>query len=178
MRRNELKSRASLVLLVAATAAFATGLVMLTCFHMDDGMFRAESLGLSRRAWLDLHRLSTLASLAVLVFHLALNWKALVGRVRSAARRSRAEGTFIELALYLAFTTMAASGLAAWLVEGAPLTGPLPLGPVSHARHLLVDVHNFSGLAALALSAHHAWHRWRQLVRGLVRRDVPAGRAV
>lgn len=171
MRRNELKSHASLVLLVAATAAFATGLVMLT-FHMDDGPFRAESL-----AWLDLHRLSALASLAVLAVHLALNWRALVGRVRSAARRTRAEGTLIELVLYLAFAAMAAAGLAAWLVEGAaPLTGPLPLGPLSHTRDLLVDVHNASGLAALALTAYHVCHRWRQLVRGLFRRGVPAGR--
>jgi hypothetical protein len=176
MTRNALKPQVSLLLLVASTVTFATGLVLLTTFHMGLGTFRADALGLSRLAWLNVHRLSAVVTMAAQAVHLALNGRALVGRVRSAFGPRQAHGTTAELLLYAAFATMAVTGFAAWLAEGsAPLQGPIPLGFTPHPRHLLVDLHHASGLLALALTVHHLGHRWRQLVRGLDRRGVPAG---
>jgi hypothetical protein len=174
MKRSELESPVSLLLLVTGTVAFATGLVLLTQFHMGHGSFQAEALGLSRLVWLDLHRLSSLGALGALVIHLALHWRALWGRVRSAFGPRRARGTVAELLLYAAFTTTVVAGFAAWWLVGgaAPLLGPIPPGLAPHGRHHLVDLHHLTGLLALALTVNHVGHRLRQLVRGLERRGA------
>ncbi len=173
MKPNDLRPLASLALLVTAAVSFATGLVLLTRFHMGPGPHGAEVLGLSRLAWLDLHRFSSVAALGALAVHLTLNARALAGRVRSALAAKRVRGNAVELVLYAVFATTAAAGLAAWLVEGSPpLLGAIAPGPTPHARHALVDLHHLSGLVALALTVHHAGHRWDRLVRGL----APRGR--
>jgi hypothetical protein len=176
MRRSDQKLLVDVVLLGSALTTFAAGLVLFTQFHMGPEPFRDSSLGLSRLAWLNLHRLSALLLTAGVAVHLALNWKAFLGWLRRFSSRGRDPHTVMEILLYATFGAVAATGLAAWfLVDGtAPLAGPVPPGRLPHGRHMLVDLHDIAGLLALGLAVHHVAHRWRQLVRGLLRRRAPA----
>ena len=178
MRRSDLQRLVDLALLAAGSLAFASGLVLLACFHMDDGPYQRSALGLPRLAWLNLHRLPALLLAAAAAVHVALHWRAMLGWLRRALARGRGAGR--ELLLYATFWTVALTGLAAWTVVGgsAPLAGPIPLARLPHLRHALVDVHDLTGLVALALVVRHAGHRWRLLARGLGTwaRRLPAAR--
>jgi hypothetical protein len=166
MSRTDLRRRVDLVLLGAGALTFLAGLVLLFAFHADDGEWATSALGVPRLVWLDLHRLAAAALVAGVAVHLGLDARAFLGQLRRAFSRRRS-GARIELVLYAAFFLAAGTGLAAWLlVDGSsPLLGPVPLGPLPHGRHSLVEVHNLAGLIALALAVHHVWLRWRFLVR-------------
>lgn len=169
MRRTDLKLLVDLVVLASASLTFASGLVLLLAFHMDDGPFRASALGVTRLAWLNLHRLSSPILATGVGLHAVLNWRGLVGWLRRATSGGRRSGAGLELLLYVSFSTVVVTGLVAWLaVAGsAPLAGPVPMEDVAHLRHHLIDVHHLTGLVALALAVHHAGHRWSALRRGL-----------
>lgn len=169
MSRNELKILIDVVLLTAAVVAFTSGFLLLFGFHVGNGVFRASAMGLSRLAWLNLHRLSALALTAALGLHLALNWKAFAARLRRGFSRKSGSKNGSELILYLTFGAAAITGLVVWLIVGgsAPLTGPVRFGPLPHTRHRFVDIHYIVGLVALVLTVHHVGHRWRRMVRGI-----------
>jgi hypothetical protein len=169
MRRNHLKSLLDVVLLVAAFLTLASGLVLFLDLHRDVGVFRTSTLGLTRLAWLNLHRLPALFVATAVCLHLALNWRAFVARLRNGfARKSKSRGTS-ELVLYITFWTVALTGIAAWFfVDGsAPLAGPVSLGWLHHTRHHLIEVHHTVGLVALLLAVHHVGHRWHRMVQEL-----------
>ena len=169
MRRLHFKLVVDSVLLAAGFLTFASGLVLFLNLHKDAGAFRASTLGLSRLAWLNLHRLPALLVVATIVLHLALNWAALLARLRNAfARTSKSRGVS-ELLLYLTFWTVALTGIVAWFFVGgsAPLVGSVPLGWLHHTRHHVVEVHHIVGLVALLLAAHHVGHRWHRMVQVL-----------
>jgi hypothetical protein len=138
-------------------------------FHVGEGVFRTTALGLSRLTWLNFHRLPALIAAAGIGLHVALNWKAFVARLWHGFYRERTKRAASELMLYVAFGTVAMTGIVVWLfVKGsAPLAGPAPLGHLPHLRHQFVDVHNIAGLVTLALTAHHVGHRWHRMVRCL-----------
>jgi heme/copper-type cytochrome/quinol oxidase subunit 2 len=169
MRRTHFKLVVDVVLLVAAFLTFASGLVLFLDLHRDMGALRTSALGLSRLAWLNLHRLPALLVVTAIVLHLAFNWAAFVARLRNSfARKSKSRG-IPELALYVTFWTVALTGIVAWFfVSGsAPLAGPVPLGWLYHTRHHLIEVHHSVGFVALTLAVHHVGHRWHRMVRCL-----------
>lgn len=169
MRRRDLKLLVDLLLLGAFALAFTAGLVLFFGFHVGEGSLRSSGLGLARITWLDLHRLSALAAIALTALHVALDWKAFLARWRRLAGRGGGRRGLSEPLLHVTFAVVALAGLALWaLVPGsAPLAGPVPLGPLPHGRHQIVDVHDVAGLVALALTVHHVAHRWSWIVRGL-----------
>jgi hypothetical protein len=169
MRRPRFKLVVDIVLLVAAFLTFASGLVLFLDLHRDVGAFRTAALGLSRLAWLNLHRLPALMVVFTMVLHLALNWAAFVARLRNGFSRKSKSRAIPELVLYMTFWTVALTGIVAWFfVSGsAPLAGPVPLGWLHHTRHHLIEVHHSVGFVALTLAVHHVGHRWHRMVRGL-----------
>ena len=196
MPRNQFKLPVDVVLLVAAFLTFGSGVVLFFDFHVGKGAFRTSALGLSRLTWVNIHRLSALIVVAGIGFHVALNWKAFVARLRhsfSRERKSRvvweaaelcsartiagrfrnpprvSKSMVSELILYVTFATVAMTGIVVWLfvLGSARLAGPVPLGQLRNIRHQLVDIHNIAGLVALALTAHHVGHRWHRMVRCL-----------
>jgi hypothetical protein len=169
MRRHHLKLVVDIVLLVAAFVTFASGLVLFLDLHRDAGAFRTSALGLSRLAWLNLHRLPALIVVLAIVLHLALDWAAFVARLRNGFSRNSKSRAIPELVLYVAFWTVALTGIVAWfIVHGsAPLAGPVPLAWLYPTRHHVVEVHHIVGLVALPLAVHHVGHRWHRMVRGL-----------
>ena len=100
--------------------------------------------------------------------------------VRRGLASERRSGAGVELVLYVTFWTVTIAGIASWLLVGgsAPLLGPVPLGPLPHTRHQVVDIHHIAGLVALPLAVHHVGHRWGLMVRGLRlwARRIMAGR--
>jgi len=169
MRRLHFKLVVDSVLLAAGFLTFASGLVLFLNLHKDAGAFRASTLGLTRLAWLNLHRLPALLVVTTIVLHLALNWAALLARLRNAfARTSKSRGVSEPL-LYLTFWTVALTGIVAWfcVAGSAPLAGPVQLGWLHHTRHQVIEVHHSVGLLALTLAVHHVGHRWHRMVRGL-----------
>jgi hypothetical protein len=171
MTRARAKLLLDLVLLPAAVLTFGSGLFLLLCFHAGPGPDRLSALGLSRIAWLDLHRLSALVVAAGIATHVTLNGRAFVARLRGAFTGPGASGGGLELLTYAATATVLVTGLVAWWVldGSAPLGGPIPPGRLPHLRHAWVDTHDLAGLLALALVVHHVGHRWRGLARGLGR---------
>ena len=196
MPRNQFKLLVDVVVLVAAFLTFVSGMFLFFDFHVGKGAFRTSAVGLTRLTWLNIHRLSALIVVAGIGFHVALNWKGFVARLRrsfSRERKSRvaweaaelcsartiagrfgnpprvSQSMVSELILYLTFGTVAMTGIVVWLFAkgSAPLAGPVSLGQLHPIRHQLVDIHNIAGLVALALTAHHVGHRWRAMVRGL-----------
>jgi Domain of unknown function (DUF4405) len=178
MTRPRAKLLVDLALLPAAVLTFGSGLVLLLRFHAGLGPYRLSALGLSRIAWLDLHRLSALVVAVGIVTHVALNGRAFVARLRGAFTRGHAAGGGMELLTYVATAVMLVTGLVAWgVLDGsAPLGGPIPPGRLHGARHAWVDVHDRVGLVDVALVVHHVGHRWRALGRALGRLAGP-GRA-
>jgi hypothetical protein len=169
MHRNHFKPLLDVVVLVAAFLTFASGLVLFLNLHRDEGAFRMSTLGLTRLAWLNLHRLPALIVVSGIGLHIALNWKAFIARLRHGFSRKSKSRAVPELILYVTFWTVATTGIVAWfLVDGsAPLAGPVPLGWLHHTRHHVVEVHHIVGLVALLLAAHHVGHRWHRMVQGL-----------
>jgi len=140
--------------LAAAAAVFATGLVLLLEFHVGPhGHHRAYGWGLSKLAWMNLHRWGAVAMSAAVVAHAALHWRAMAARLRRACRGLPGKATPSDLALYLGFAIAAPAGFAAWLVVPEPL------------HHFSIDVHNFSGLALLGAVVAHVRRHFRWLLR-------------
>jgi hypothetical protein len=169
MRRHHCKLLVDTVLLVTAFLTFASGLVLFIDLHRDAGAMRTSALGLSRLAWLNLHRLPALLMATTIVLHLALDWAAFVARLRNGfARKSKSRG-IPELVLYVTFWTVALTGVVAWffVTGSAPLAGPVPFGWLHPTRHHVLEVHHVLALVALPLAVHHVWHRWHRMVRGL-----------
>jgi len=169
MRRKHFKSLLDVVLLLAAFLTFASGLVLFLGFHAGQGAFRTSALGLTRLAWLNLHRLPGLIVVATVGLHLTLNWAAFVARLRNGFARKSKSRAIPELVLYVTFWTVALTGIVAWFfVHGsAPLAGPVPPGWLNHTRHQVVEVHHIVALLALPLAVHHVGHRWHRMVQGL-----------
>jgi len=169
MRRTRFKLMVDVVLLVAAFLTFASGLVLFIDLHRDLGALRTSALGLSRLAWLNLHRLPALVAVSAIVLHLALNWAAFVARLRNGFARNSKSRAIPELVLYGTFWTVALTGIVAWFfVAGSPpLAGPVPLAWLHPTRHHVIEVHHVVALVALPLAVHHVWHRWQRMVRGL-----------
>ncbi len=166
MRRREVSVALDWLLLGAGIALFATGLVLLLCFHMGRGAFAREALGVGKLVWLNVHRLAAVVVAAGVGTHVGLHWRAVKGRlVRLVGRRGQRRFD-VELVLYLVFGVAAVTGLAAWLiVEGSsPLLGPAVAGVASGGRHRWIDVHHVSSLVSLALVVHHVGHRWRGML--------------
>jgi Domain of unknown function (DUF4405) len=113
------RSILDVVLLVAAFLTFASGLVLFLVLHRDEEAFRTAALGLSRLAWLNLHRLPALIVVTAIGLHLALNWRAFVARLRQGFSRKSKSRAVPELVLYVTFWTVATTGIVAWFfVEG------------------------------------------------------------
>lgn len=169
MRRPHFKLVVDIVLLVAAFLTFASGLVLFIDLHRDMGALRTSALGLSRLAWLNLHRIPALMVVSAVVLHLALNWAAFLARLRNGfSRKSKSRG-IPELVLYGTFWTVALTGIAAWffVAGSAPLAGPVPLAWLHHTRHHVIEIHHSVGFVVLSLAAHHVGHRAHRIVRDL-----------
>lgn len=174
MTRRQTTRPISWALLLSSLLVFVTGLVLLLGFHVGQGRFRAELLGLSRLTWLNLHRLPSVLVLLCLAAHLALHWRTLTARLQRMLTRTTRSRDRGELVLYLAFTLMAVTGLAAWMSGSPPLIGPVALGAIPQPRHAVIDAHFLSGIISLLLAAHHVGHRYRAL---LARRRAKHARA-
>ncbi len=165
--RARLFFRTDLALLAAAIVVFATGLVLLTHFHVGRGAFRGSAAGCSRLVWVNLHRLASVVVLAGVAAHVALHWRAMVARITRVFSSLPGRATGTDLVLYAGFTVTIAAAFAAWVgAPGAPpLFGPVRLGWIDPARHRLIDLHFIAALAVLpAAIVHvrrHAGWLWR-----------------
>lgn len=155
--RLRLNSWGNMLACAAGTVVFTTGLVLLTRFHMALGCLRGESLGLSRLAWVNLHRGGAVLLMAAIVVHVALHWRTLVCRTSRALARLPGRATNSDLVLYFGFPVVGVAGTAAWLfLPGSPpLWGPVTLGPLPPLRHLCIDVHNIVGVALFVAAVLH-----------------------
>lgn len=168
MRRSSINLLFDLVLVVAGVLTFAGGLVLLTCFHVGPEMVRTDAVGLSRLAWLNLHRLSAFGVLAGTAAHVVMHWRPIVSAFRRRIVGSRRKGPGVDRVLYLVLPGCVVAGFLAWfaLPSSAPLTGPA-IGVMTHTRHVAIDIHNILGLIALPLAVHHLAHRWGWITRTL-----------
>lgn len=156
-RRARLNRQVDLLALLMGLLAFGTGLVLFFRFHVGPGgATRAWGLGLSRIAWVNIHRLSALVLVGALVIHGVLHWRAILLRlsklVRPGPRMSRADPF-----LYFGIAIVVLTAVTAWLfLPGSPpLTGPTALSPPPPLRHRAIDLHNIAGFVTLAAASIH-----------------------
>ena len=172
--RARLNYRVDLFALATASVAFASGLVLLLEFHVGpEGATRHAGAGLSRLAWVNIHRSAAVALAAALAIHAALHWRGVALRLR-APRTSRAP--LADLLLYLGFAVVALAAFAAWLIVpgSPPLRGALAAGPPPGLRHAVIDVHNLSGMVALGAALVHLRRHLGWIVRNS-RAGTPRG---
>ncbi len=160
-RRLRLIYWTDLTAFIGGLLVFATGVVLLLRFHVGpEGATRSAALGMSRLAWVDVHRVAAVLTVAALAAHVYLHWPIIsrnMLRILRHAGRVRAR----DRILYLGFTVVAAAGFVAWLVlPGSPPF--LVLGssswnvlPPPTERHAVIDVHNLVGMAVLVTVVMH-----------------------
>lgn len=154
--------------------AFVTGLLLLTRFHVADGALRGSELGLSRLAWVNIHRFGAATLLVAIAMHVQVHWRTVVVRTKRAWRKLPGAAKPSDLVLYAGFLPMSATALTAWfLAPGSPpVFGPVTLNHLAPERHVWIDLHNFSGLILLpAVILHVRRHvRWMCHTSGTGRR--------
>ena len=163
MRRSlRLNSWANLLALLSSVAVFATGLILLARFHVGAGALRLEWLGLSRLIWVNMHRIPAVLFLAVVIVHVVLHWRPIVLRLQRLWPARTGRITRWDAVLYLGFSVVALTGLAAWtLVPGSPpLSGPAIPTVLLPLRHRCIDIHNLAGVALLVAAAVHIHRHW------------------
>ncbi|MGC4118235.1 MAG: DUF4405 domain-containing protein [Myxococcales bacterium] len=134
-------------LLAAGTVSVATGLLLQISFHMHRDISRVW--GLDHRAWNLVHQAGSWALLALVVWHLSLNWKPL----RALFDRPAAKTTFL---LVLVFASATVTALAAWL--------SLHALEQHHAERMAIEIHDKLTLVLSILLVLHTWQRRRRLV--------------
>jgi len=155
------------IALFSGFAAFSTGLIMLTRFHMGDGVFMTEAYGIGRLVWLNIHRFSAAVMALSLLLHIWLHWRAFCSRFAVYFSKKRKKLVDSELTLYFTFFISGITGFAAWLIlsGSTPLFGPLILERAEGIRHPFLDIHHLTSLVLLIFSVHHFCHRWRLMFR-------------
>lgn len=99
---------------MGALWVFPTGLILLALFHIGpEGQQRLFGLGLSREAWIDLHRLAAIATTAVVAVHVQLHWRVVAARVQRTYRRLPGKARYADLALYFSFAAVTLAAFAA-----------------------------------------------------------------
>lgn len=167
MQRRNLHLLQNWIFLVISLTTFSTGLVLFICFHIGQGAFNSTALGAGRLFWLNVHRISALVVVAVVVIHLDRHWRVFRSRLTNIFTRRRKKPINSEVVMYIVFFVSTLTAFVAWLVlEGSsPLFGPAVIGRVGATRHPWIDTHNLVSLVSLVLIVHHIWHRWRLMLR-------------
>jgi uncharacterized iron-regulated membrane protein len=82
--RASLNYWADVVAFLFGAIVLASGLLLLIRFHVGEGIMRPSAFGVSRLAWVNLHRLSAIPVLAGVAVHAVLHWRAITTRVGRA----------------------------------------------------------------------------------------------
>lgn len=143
----------NLPFLIVFAWAMISGLLMFTQFHVGHGAFAVSWAGIPKTFWLNIHRIGALCFLVLFVHHL-LAHERIVGR--RLVKPWQAPAQFM-LMLLASITVLAGFTAWIWFSTGMPLH--------NNARHLCIDIHNISGLLALAGMIEHIRRRWARLWR-------------
>lgn len=169
LNRQKVNYWANIAALATSTVVFATGLILLTQFHIGERALNNFALGASRMTWVNAHRLTALALSGAAGLHAYLHWHALVVRVCRVCKRFAGGASSADLILYFGFAVEMITGFAAWFVlPGSPaLVGPIRLTHLEPARHLCIDLHHLTGLILLPAVVIHVSRHFNWLLRAL-----------
>ena len=152
--------------LLISVVVFGTGLILFSQFHVGDGAYRKECLGLGKGFWLVIHQVSAIGFLIGFVVHILMHWK----YIKMVAKRwrvnlsNRIKSTTREQILLLtAMLVVMWAGFYPWItMPGATLE--------VETYHNWIDVHNIVGLIYLLGITVHIIRRWRRMfARGELR---------
>lgn len=169
LTRGRVNYWVNLVALATSVAVFATGLILLTKFHMGEGALNNFALGASRMTWVNVHRLTAVVLFCAVGVHAYLHWHALVVRVSRVRRQVAGGASRADLILYFGFTVEIITAFAAWFVVpgSPPLMGPATLTHLQPARHLCIDLHLLTGLILLPAAVIHVRRHFDWLLRAI-----------
>lgn len=154
MRRALVNYWIDIAALVSALVVFSTGLILLTRFHMGPHEAdRLAGLGLSRTAWINLHRWTAVVMTVSVAVHVGMHWRIAVARVRSAFPRMPGKAPRSDPVLYFGFLVVTLAAFLAWLVLPRPL------------HHAAIDIHNVAGLVLLTALVRHVRRHLGWLLR-------------
>ena len=169
LNRGRVNYWANILALATSIVVFATGLILLTQFHMGEGALNNFALGASRLTWVNIHRLTALALSCAAGLHAYLHWHTLIARVRRIRGHLPGGASRADPILYFGFAVEIITGLAAWFVlPGSPaLLGPIRRTHLEPARHLCIDLHHLTGLILLPAAVIHVRRHFDWLLRAI-----------
>ncbi len=126
----------------------ATGVLIQAAYHFGHHPAEYQVMGIARSGWVNVHRLSSVAAIACVAFHLYLH-REYIGNVLLKKLLKRGAGRIREnFWLLVIFMVTSLTGVVSWLL--------LP----AQANRILVEIHDKLGLVLIVLSLHHVAHRW------------------
>lgn len=152
---------------------FGTGLILFIRFHVGNGAYQQEWLGLEKYFWLFIHQATGTAFLAGFVWHIWTYRKyitQLVKRWRGNLSQRIKSRTLWQVVLLLTGIVVLWAGFYPWIaMPEATLEDKI--------YHGWIDVHSRVGLVFLAGLSTHIARRWRGIFRMNKRRKVAQSNA-
>ena len=138
-----------------------TGLILFTQFHIGDGAYQKEWLGIEKNVWLIIHQISAIGFFFGFMAHIQMHWKYIkivTKRWRINLPKKTKSRTLAQIILLIATLVVLCAGFYPWItMSGATLEVT--------AFHNWIDVHNRVGLVFLFGMAVHIIRRWRRIFR-------------
>ena len=160
-------SELNLINLICSILVLGTGLLLFLKYHIGDGAFRNEYLGLEKKVWMFIHQASAVIFIAGFVLHILAHWNYLarvVGKWRSGLRSSIKIRISEQVLLLGVLMIVAWAGFFPWLtMPGATLKVA--------AYHSWIDIHTRVGLFLLIGMSIHIVRRWPRIFKLRVRGD-------
>jgi NAD-dependent dihydropyrimidine dehydrogenase PreA subunit len=168
-RRLNFNRSLNILNLFITISVYGTGLVLFIKFHIGDGAYREEWLGLGKNLWLTIHQVSAIGFLTGLTSHLQMHWKyikKLVKRWRISLPNRRKLRVLEQVLLFLTTLVVMWAGFYPWAV--------MPEATLEvEAYHDWIDIHNRVGIFLVVGIVVHVIRRWWQLFGFMMRKYRP-----
>ena len=121
---------------------FSTGMILFIKFHIGEGAYRMEWLGLGRGFWVGIHQASALGFLFGFAAHIQMHWKYIrmvAKRWRANLPKKRKSTTYQQILLLIVALFVMWAGFYPWMaMPGATLE--------VERYHAWIDVHKEVGI--------------------------------
>ena len=155
MRKKNINRKLNILNLFISISVFGTGLILFTQFHMGEGAYREELLGLEKKLWLTVHQVSAIGFLVGFATHLQMHWKYIkivTKRWRISLPKKIKSRTREQILLFVVTLVVAWAGFYPWIA--------MPGATLEVAEyHDWIDVHNRVGIFLVIGMAVHIVRR-------------------
>ena len=157
--KSNIKRAINTLNLIMSIIVFSTGWILFTQFHIGDGAFRQEWMGIGKVVWMAIHQLSAIGFFIGLTLHIRVHWQ----YIKTTAKRwgkknSKKIKSRIRWQILLSVGTIVVvwAGFYPWVV--------MPEATLEiEVYHGWIDVHNRVAIFYTIGLAVHIIKRWRSI---------------